>query len=131
MLEVNGWLKLAEEDNWENGCDGSATQFSGSDRFTAETLPELLDRLKGFSGGEDSGVLLNSCGEEGRIDIQVYENAEGIPASQSEMDRFKKGECRVWLATYSFYVEEVSRQSVRLEDDRFDNDGYFMEATNA
>lgn len=117
MLEVNGWSKMSEEDNWENGCSLDATFFSGNDRFAAETQDELIQKLMDFSGADDrENVLINSCDDLGRIDIQVYENEYAYPASKAEMERFKLNDARIWLSTYSFYAEWVTRKVAVLED---------------
>lgn len=132
MLEVNGWLKIAEEDNWEDGCQiDSTVSFSGDDRFAGRTIEDLIDDLLNFTGGEIDGVMLNCCDEDGRIDIQVYEDEDGTPANPSQMERFKKGEERIWLATYTFMVEEVVRQTPVLVDARFGKDGYYKGVANA
>lgn len=110
MLQVNGWFKIAEEDNWENGCSlDSSTAFDGRDNFHAETETELIEKLMAFTGEtEKQNVLINSCDEDGRLDIQVYENENGERASEREMELFKKNECRIWLATYTFQVSQCS-----------------------
>lgn len=115
MLEVNGWFKIAEEDNWEEGCRLEYTSYSGTERFTAKTQDDLIQKLMGFVGTDDrETVLVNSCEELGRIDIQVYEDSEGCPATEFKMEQFKKGNFRIWIATYIFHVEEVERNVAQL-----------------
>lgn len=109
--EVRGWFMNAEEDNWEKGClPLSGIYYSGDDRFEAETVEKLVNYLMQFVGANDrEAVSLDSCDEAGRVDIQVMENVEGCHASKPEMDAFKKGNCRLWVADYTFKVEKVTR----------------------
>lgn len=112
MLEVNGFIKHSEEDNYENGCELRGASFFGDDRFTAETEAELLKQLMDFVGVTDkSCVTVNACGEAGRIDIQRMENADGLEPSDREFEAFKTGDCRLWLCDYSFYAEKVNRKT--------------------
>ena len=47
MYEVNGWHKYGEQDNYEDGCDPNKyVSFSGNERWSAETIPELLNKLR-------------------------------------------------------------------------------------
>jgi hypothetical protein len=116
QYEVRGWIKNTEEDNWEKGCDpDSGSCFAGDDQFEANTVEELVNHLMQFAGTDDrEAVTLDACEEAGRVDIQVIENADGYHASKPELEAFKKGKCRLWLADYTFQVEEVTREEVEL-----------------
>jgi len=112
MLEVNGWSKFAELDSWKNGCDPDSTRWeAGSDSFTAEDENELIAKLMEFTDVDDKqNVLINSCDQDGRIDIQRYEDEQGCLADASEMDAFKRGEIDLYLACYTFHVESITRE---------------------
>ena len=116
MYEVNGWFKHGERDYYETGCDPDEyVNFSGQDRWSAETIPTLLKLLRDFVGvDEDYEIELDACDEDGRVDIQVLETAEGYPANEWQIEEWKKGELALWYCTYVFYVEQVERKSVRL-----------------
>lgn len=75
MLLVNGWIKYTDLDNYKQGCIKSLGGCCGHDSFSASNIIDLLDKLKDFCGHDD--VLLNSCEEIGRIDIQGLENKDG------------------------------------------------------
>ena len=76
MYFVNGLLKFAEEDDYQNGCvAGTAIDNYINITFTNETLSGLLETLKGFTGCDD--ILLKSCEEMGRVDFQRHETIEG------------------------------------------------------
>jgi len=112
--EVNGWTKTAEEYIFEKGISGGGLDFFAHDRFSGNTVKDLIEVLKLFVWCEDEDILFDSCGESGRIDIQRMEDANGERALKSEISKWKKGELRLWLATYTFYVKQVERKTVAL-----------------
>ena len=116
--EVTGWFKDAEEDTYAYGCQpDTGTCFSGNDRFQADTVHELIERIMSFVGCNDrESVLLNSCDEPGRIDIQIMETEEGCTPSPAIIAAWKRGEYRLWLACYTFHVEKVIRETVSLTE---------------
>ena len=113
MFEANGWRTIGEVDVHEEGCTpGTDICNTGSDRFKADSIEGLISKLMEFAGAGDAGaVLRDSCDEEGRVDIQVYETATG-PASDHDVDEWKAGRITLWLVTYTFQVEEVERKTV-------------------
>ena len=114
QYEVQGWAKFIEEDNYDHGCIGQTQYNTGNDSFSADTIPALVDKCRAFCGADPEGVLLDSCEEEGRLDIQVTEDDNGTPASASQIEDWKRGELRLWLACYTFTVERVERETVSL-----------------
>jgi hypothetical protein len=125
--EVRGWMKYAALDDYENGEsidseDGQIT--SGSEFFSDPDLAHLVSSLMAFAGVDDpSAVILNSCGEAGRIDIQSMETEDGVPAVLHELESWKRGELRLWSVTYSFYAEWVTHETRALPK----IDGYEVE----
>lgn len=108
MLKTNGFLKMVEVDDFENGCDPDTAQQSYDDtRFIGANEQEIIEKIKDYYGVKDNALILNSCGENGRIDIQRIENANGDSASTSEIKRWKMGELTLYAAYYSANVEEV------------------------
>lgn len=116
MFEANGWVKFVEEDTYANGCVGKPQCVSDRQmRFSGHTLDDLISALMEFTGVETrDALLLDACDEEGRLDIQVYETEEGYPALKRDIEKWKEGERRLWLAEYSFKIERVERHLVRL-----------------
>jgi len=112
--ETRGWLKFAEEVVWNSGCQPEGGfNDSGNDRFAADSIPALIAKLQAFCGSYDAAdVLPDSCDTVGRVDIQVMETEESIAAHVSEVDRWKVGKCRLWLACYTFRIEKVTREDV-------------------
>ncbi len=120
--EVKGWLKFADEDVYSKGCIPGGSAFSGMDRFESNTVEELLQELMDFCGQSNKeNVLLNSCGEDGRIDIQGLEDGDGTIASAPEIVKWKRGKQRLWAVTYIFRVEYVTRETRRLQAEGYTN----------
>lgn len=115
--EANGWTKLYTEDNYEHGEVGKSGMSSGRESFTGATLRELIDKLKSFCGVDnDANVLLDSCEEPGRIDIQRQEDDDGYEPNKHQIEEWKLNQCRLWSATYTFYIQEVERKNIKLSD---------------
>ena len=113
--EVNGWLKLTEEDSYEHGClPSSGTQFSGGDSWHGATVETVVDQLRAFvpfRAGQDA-IDRDACDETGRIDICGLETNDGNEPTEAEIEAWKRGEVRLWSVTYSFRLEEVTRRPV-------------------
>ena len=117
MYEVDGWHKEYEQDDYEKGCTGNYSCFSGNDRFSALTIPELLIKLRAFVGVDDDyEVELDAGDDDGRVDISVLETDDSYTPTENDIARWKRGEQRLWYSTYTFYVREVIRRGVRLND---------------
>lgn len=107
--EINGWVKTIERDNWRDGCHGGANCFGGNDIFKGDTAEDAIQKACNFVGVDYEDIDLNACEEAGRVDINLTENADGYPATPSEIEAWKAGEIDLWLANYTFYVEFVTR----------------------
>jgi hypothetical protein len=116
--ECNGWFKFAEQDSYEHGCDpDTAFSFANDDVFKGQTIEEVLKQIKNFLGVDDNyEVDLDACGEEGRVDISVMESEQGYPATEQDIEKWKRGELALWSSTYSFEIQEVERTPVNLRE---------------
>lgn len=115
--EVDGWTKSIEEDSYKQGClPDSYHEYSGSDTWTADTIEQLIAALWVFVPFPTHGdaVDLNACDVDGRIDISGHENAYGSEPTGQEWADWKRGTCKLYYVTYTFYVERVTRETVRL-----------------
>lgn len=115
--DVTGWTKFGEEDDYKEGClPETGFSHTGGDTFSAHSIDGIVEKVLAFTGFDkkDDPVLLDSCDEPGRIDIQGLENADGIPASAREIKEWKRGKIKLWSVTYTFDVEKVTRKKVKL-----------------
>ena len=109
MYFVNGLLKFSEEDSYQNGCvAGTAVSDCINTTFTGKTLAALLEDLKIFTGCDD--ILINSCDEQGRVDLQGYETADCETASETDMQLWRDGKKKLYAVTYTalIYKAELS-----------------------
>lgn len=103
MYIVKNILKFSEEDDYQNGCvAGTAVDNHISATFTSETLSGLLEALKSFTGCDD--ILLKSCEERGRVDLQGHETIKGDKATGNDYAAWKNGEKKLFHVTYTAYV---------------------------
>ena len=115
MYQINGLLKLAFEDNWEQGELDNGYMSTIDTVFSATTIDELLANVAKFIGVKMEDVDRNAgndTGEPGRVDLQRQENGHGNRPSPSQIAAWKRGTMNLWNATYSGYVEEVRRVSL-------------------
>lgn len=108
---IKGYIAHSEIDNWDQGCIGPAKTELG-DRYSCEatSLRDLLDTLKAeFRVISDEDFLLDSCGEDGRLDLQVYQREPFKIGKllEATVSNWKAGEIDLWFTCYSFQVEKV------------------------
>lgn len=103
MYIVNKLFKLSEEDSYRDGCLPESASNSIIDiTFTNNTLTGLLEELKSFTGCDD--ILLNSCDEVGRVDLQGYETLKGDKATDNDYTLWKTADKRLLHVTYTAYA---------------------------
>ena len=105
---INNIYKMAEKDSFENGCDFTSSQTSLIDlKIESCSLSEVIEEFMSFVSCDDKkSVIIDSCDEDGRIDIQVTENGEGYTPSPYQIEQWKKGEFDLYAVTYTAQVEK-------------------------
>lgn len=113
--ECNYVHKLAEVDDYKNGCTGEVQACGYAYTIKGETLDDLLGAIADHVGCLKANILVNPCGDDpSRIDAQVIENGEGFSASTQELSQWREGKLKLWLCDYSFYFETVTRESANF-----------------
>lgn len=107
-----------EEDIFEHGCQ-PATGYSTSYGFgiKAETFEEWLKKAGEHCLWRDptpEDYDLNACEEDGRVDFQVMVDVNNHPATEREIGLWKEGKKRLYHATFTFYIETVTRSTPHL-----------------
>ena len=111
MLQISHFLKSSDEDTYKDGCLLDSSQVTSFEmNFEAENQEDLITSVMDFIGIDSrEDVLIDPCEDDAsRIDFQVYEDSEGIPASKNDFDLWKQGKMRLWLCNYSTRVNSVS-----------------------
>ena len=107
--------KFTEEDVWSDGCQpNTGASWEVDLPFSAPTITELLETIKDHYGVTDEDMLLDSCEEAGRLDIQVLENELGTTASKAEIEQWKDGKLSLWSACYTYHIKAVEETIVAL-----------------
>ena len=108
MYIVMGIEKVWEEDDYVNGCIGKQHYIKIDVSFKSVDLKGLLDELREFTSCDD--ILLNSCDEQGRIDLQGYETADCETASETDVQLWRDGKKKLYAVTYTalIYKAELS-----------------------
>lgn len=110
MYIVNGWLKDAIEDDYKLGYIGGWVHPTCNNQtFYNDSLHTLLDELINFTGHTD--MTLNSCDEDGRVNIHGMECNNGDIVSDSDIAEWKEGKIKLYAVTYTFlvYKAELSK----------------------
>lgn len=115
LYQTHGFTKDAEEDVWAEGCiPESGTCFSGGTILSAATSQELVDTIRDFVGAEPEDMILDYDEEPGKVLVQVYEDADGVTATERDLAEWQAGRKRLWLVTYGFRAERVTHTPVPL-----------------
>ena len=105
MFIFNASLVHREIDVFSDGCqlEGEITQFFGSEfddiQITGDTLTELLAKIRKYFNVSRESLLIDSCEELGRLDIQTYtKTTKGLKCSYSRYEKdFKSGKIDLYL----------------------------------
>ena len=115
--EINGWMVDSDEDIWADGCTGRGDTYFSDERLAAPDIPTLIAAVLDRFGASEDAMLLDFEGEEpGRIDLQLMEDENHNEPTDHEIEQWKAGEKRLWLATYIMQVERVTREPVALAE---------------
>lgn len=100
---IDGFLKYCEEDDYEEGClpNTLQTDFITGVSFTAETIEEMLEKVRIFFNVKEDAVELDACEEVGRIDVSKMEDARGDSPTIDQLAMWKRGRLTLWYVTYS------------------------------
>ena len=107
MYEINGFLKFAEQDEFEEGClPDTGTSCPVDLRFSSETVAGIINEVCDFFGVKEDALELDACDEPGRIDVCRDETDDGSEPSEAERAAWKQGKFPIWYVVYSGYVQE-------------------------
>lgn len=98
--------KTACVDNYNEGEVGSMTDFGEIHSFKAKSFAEILNHV------DDS----DACIFDNRIESSRLENESGIVASNSEVERWKKDEIKLYAVNYSYYISHVIEADLTHDD---------------
>lgn len=107
QIQVNVY-KSVELDDYEKGCllEGGS-DFGCIDTFKTNSMNEALELIKSY--GEPSIF-------DDRIDVQKMENGDGNEPMEYQIEEWKKGNRKMYLANYTFYFSEVTTKSLKQSD---------------
>lgn len=117
--QIDNMLRSDQLDRYETGCDGPVTETPLSIAITAETTDELFKRMAGSIGADEKEFLdqmeIDVCDDDGRVEFSRYETGSGDPATAIDVEKWKKGEKKLYYVTYMAWVEGVVEVSLRKE----------------
>lgn len=105
---------IYEEFSATEGVIGNGGHKSFAMTLTSDSLQGLLDKVAEEHGVSVTYLLLDSCEELGRLDVQVIEDEEGNVAPIQERARTEQSPFKTYLSTYFYKVDLVITAPVRL-----------------
>ena len=109
MYQVVNFIKLSEEDSYDQGCNfATCTHSEYLISFKSETKEGLLEEIGYFFDVGRDATELDVCDEDGRIDLCIMENANGDVASEQELTDWRVGVGKLYSCTYTGYLETLS-----------------------
>ena len=104
-------LKFSERDSFESGCYGETETTFLDDPIviTAANLESLLLKVRKHFNVDKNSLLLNSCDEVGRLDVQTYTKSKSGNKCTYNKNKggFKKGAFDLWLHCFTGEVTVV------------------------
>ena len=113
--ETSKGLKFVEEDKFkEGGLPDTAQSWEVDITFQADTVKELMIKIMEYFDVPKEYLELNSCEENGRIDIALLEDRESYKATEDQRRLWKSGRLKLYYAVYSFQVSKTTKEEVIL-----------------
>ena len=116
MFFINGLTKHVELDTYQNGCIDDPTNHSMhvDVMFKAETVKGLLEQVCDFIGCSD--YQINICEDDpSRADWQLLVDENTYPASDSDLEKWRNGDKRLWNAIFTGFVERSNAVDIEKE----------------
>jgi len=108
-------FKESTVDDYEHGESSRERQVVPIDiQFKGDTVKEVVKEIKEFHCVSDDYLLIEPCGETGRVDVMIMEDRDGIKMEKGDRNyqQWVKGEKTLWSAIYTYYVQEVRPASL-------------------
>ena len=114
-FESIGIWKHSEEEAYDHGRSGKS-EYSAyiEKKLVADSAPEIVAKFANWLGMKPEDAEIDVCEEDGRVEFQRVENGEGYEASPRQLQDWKRGERKLYCATYTIYVERVTRERVAI-----------------
>ena len=111
MYQVECFTKIAEKDDYLEGCDPETTFAVSFDiKFKDNSICNLISSILEHFEVKEYSII-----SEDVIEFSRLENNEGYVPSKSELERWKKGSGGIWNANYQCEIFEVSPVNVLME----------------
>lgn len=114
--------KFSQEYDPEGGCDPrlGMEQYL-TVRLESLTIKNMIEQICQMLDVSEDDLILDACEENGRIDVQLYENKEGYKALEKDIERWKKENKRLWLCTYTFMIAETQELNIKDQMEKENN----------
>jgi hypothetical protein len=113
-LYLKHFVATIHEDSYEEGEGNYVNEFSENINMSFDSGKELLEYIK-------SNIIYDSSAEffvfeDGRVSCSLMVDNNNSSASKSEIERWKKGEEKLYVADYSFTITIMQEETPSQED---------------
>ena len=113
-LYLKHFVATIHEDSYEEGEGNYVNEFSENINMSFDSGKDLLEYIK-------SNIIYDSSAEffvfeDGRVSCSLMVDNNNSSASKSEIERWKKGEEKLYVADYSFTITIMQEETPSQED---------------
>jgi len=104
-------FSTANEDNWEDGEIGNNIWKDYQMEFESDNKNDILEKISNYHDVKIENLELNSCEENGRVDVCFYENADGCSPTNRELELFKENKLNLFSVRVSYQLYKIDTVS--------------------
>ncbi len=134
-LELISWDADIYEDDHEEGEGEHVNSIGEKVNVTFDSVDDLFKYLYNKVLYKELDKIDFNAFEDGRITTSVNVDENNYPASTAEIEKWKKGELKLYVANYNLYVALVDRVKPSVEEmatlfgiAKYEDGGQIMEA---
>jgi len=108
LYQINGLLKLWDEDTYKNGAIPDSGGMSDVDlHFRGKTPDDVIEQCGEYLHVDKDGIERNAGDINGRVDFSLMEDSNSCFLTKNELKEWKKGKMKAYAVTYIAQVEMV------------------------
>ena len=115
-IELIDYSVSVYEDDFEKGEGANVNNWNKKENITFDSAEDLLKYLTTKVIYKDLAKADFTAFEDGRITTSVTVDVNNYPASDSEIEKWKKGEMALYSAHFDFYIALTERKTPTVEE---------------
>ncbi len=114
-------IRHTEQDIYTDGCQPhTSVSYWMNDKVEAQELNELVNLIKKKHKVGNGALLLNSCDEVGRLDVQLYTTENGSTmVSKKLLALWKEAKAVLYLTIFTYHITRLIDVDLSTIDNDF------------